>query len=643
MRTRLTTVATLLAVAGLAAQDNPQLPVFRTSSDLVRVDMYPTRDGQFVADLRPEEVDVYEDDVRQKVEGFELVRVDGQPTPAAPAAAPGQDGRSRVFVLFVDTLSTEFDSKNELRLALVRFLDQLLGPNDLIGLMTPDMAASELKLARRSTVISDFANDARWLPARPSTTQDLKEFGWENCYGSPRGPTTRLVEMKARYRGRRTIEALNDLVAHLRGLREERKAVMLVTAGWPFAGNAALSTPGRNESEACAIDRKALDRLDFNQMLRSLTRTANRANVSFYPVSSRREQVFNENIPAALVAEMRQRDKRTLELVGDQLRDLAGDTDGLAEVKSTRLDSVTTRIIGDTSTYYLLGYRSTNTKADGRFHDITVKVNRPGVRVRARRGYGGESPMLTRTDTAPAKPVVDNRVVEALTSVERFDSKAPLWSRASTWESAAVPGGSFWYVGELGADARLQRTRSGSATADVEVVAPDKTQVFKTAVDLAATASSFSIRVPTDGNLAAGDYSVRVKLNQGADESQTIRDVLRVTLEPSTSPLGEALIWRRGPLARDAFTRTADPRFRRTDRLKLELPTTETGPVSARLLDRTGRPLQIPAQVSERADESESFRWVVIEAPLTSLAPGDYVVEATQRDASRVTAFRLVP
>jgi hypothetical protein len=44
----------------------------------------------------------------------------------------------------------------------------------------------------------------------------------------------------------------------------------------------------------------------------------------------------------------------------------------------------------DTSTYYLLGYHSTNSAKDGKYRRITVKVNRPGVKADFRRGYYAE-------------------------------------------------------------------------------------------------------------------------------------------------------------------------------------------------------------------------------------------------------------
>jgi VWFA-related protein len=653
MRARLSAIAfVLVAVATLAAQNgqtppDPQLPTFRTQTDLIRVDMYATRDGKLVTDLRPDEVEIYEDGVRQRIESFEFVRLGGDLSGSTPAekAPAAPDARSRVFVVFVDTHTTMLDGRGDLRLSLLRFLDHLLAPTDLVGLMTPDMKASEVTLSRRSTVISDLANDARWI-GRIEKRQDPKEFAWENCYPTRQGGVYagRLAEMKARYRGKGTLDALNDLVTRLRTLREERKAVLLVTGGWPFLGESTLATAGRVENENCAADRQALERIDFNQLLKELTKTANRGNVSFYPVSSRREQVFPNDLRADVRTVLRQQDRRALEFIQDQLRSLAENTDGLAEVKTTDLTAITDRIISDTSTYYLIGYESSNTRTDGRFRTISVKVNRPGVRVRARRGYGGESLRVAPAETAaPSKPVVDARVTMALTTVERFDAQAPLWGRPSPWgPPSAVSGGAFWYVGELSPQPRSQPARGGM-TAEIEVLAPDKSQVMIRSVDLPASDSSFALRVPATGFLAAGDYAVRVRLTPKGSEAPTVHDSTHVILDRSVSPLGAPVLWRRGPTARSAYAETADPRFRRTEGFRLELPSLVGDGVTARLLDRAGRQLQVLSEVSEREDDSGDFRWIVIEAPLAGLAPGDYAVEISQGSASQVAAFRVVP
>src|SRR3954468_4607061 len=52
-------------------------PTFRTAANYVRVDLYATRNGAVVDDLKPEELELREDGVVQKVDAFEYVRVRG--------------------------------------------------------------------------------------------------------------------------------------------------------------------------------------------------------------------------------------------------------------------------------------------------------------------------------------------------------------------------------------------------------------------------------------------------------------------------------------------------------------------------------------------------------------------------------------
>ncbi|HVB37180.1 MAG TPA: VWA domain-containing protein, partial [Vicinamibacterales bacterium] len=68
---------------------------------------------------------------------------------------------------------------------------------------------------------------------------------------------------------------------------------------------------------------------------------------------------------------------------------LAADTGGFVIRHTNDFAGALQRIADDTRTYYLLGYHPTNTDFKGRFRRIEVKVRRPGVTVRARRGYLG--------------------------------------------------------------------------------------------------------------------------------------------------------------------------------------------------------------------------------------------------------------
>jgi hypothetical protein len=108
-------------------------------------------------------------------------------------------------------------------------------------------------------------------------------------------------------------------------------------------------------------------------------------------------------------------------------------------------------------------------------------------------------------------------------------------------------------------------------------------------------------------------------------------------------PLGDSLLWRRGTSTGPQFVITADPRVQHSDRIRVEIPTTAAGKPAARMLDRFGKPNQVPVTVTEREDPSNQFRWIVAEAVLAPLAPGDYAIETTVGDAKQVTAFQLVP
>jgi hypothetical protein len=151
----------------------------------------------------------------------------------------------------------------------------------------------------------------------------------------------------------------------------------------------------------------------------------------------------------------------------------------------------------------------------------------------------------------------------------------------------------------------------------------------------------FSVEVPESGSLAPGEYAVRVRLRPEGDGDVSVSDVARVTVGAS-SPLGEAVMWRRGPSTGPRYLRTADPRFTRSERIRLELAAASSEPATARVLDRVGKPLQIPAQVTARQDPG-GFSWIVVDAALAPLAMGDYAIEVTHGSAKQVTAFKLVP
>ena len=142
--------------------------------------------------------------------------------------------------------------------------------------------------------------------------------------------------------------------------------------------------------------------------------TANRSNVSVYAFDARglrvrspseetklaldlaRETAFSEQISGAMPdeavptmgidpSEMSQ-DALRLNRQG-VLRDLAESTGGFLVAETNDLRPGLERVMADLRAYYEVGYVPPNPKADGRWRAISVKVSRPGVVVRTRRGY----------------------------------------------------------------------------------------------------------------------------------------------------------------------------------------------------------------------------------------------------------------
>src|SRR5688572_19497970 len=163
MRTRLSAFLYVVAAVATLTAQQPAQPTFRAGANYVRVDMYATQDGQVVNDLKAEEIEVLEDGVPQKLEDFEHVllrpasagQVVRDPDGLGASREAAADPRARVFVIFLDTYHTRMESSANVRQPLVRFLDRVLGPDDLVALMTPEMGASDISLGRKTNVIAD--------------------------------------------------------------------------------------------------------------------------------------------------------------------------------------------------------------------------------------------------------------------------------------------------------------------------------------------------------------------------------------------------------------------------------------------------------------------------------------------------------
>src|SRR6516225_4129617 len=162
-----------------------------------------------------------------------------------------ENSRARHGVRFLDTYHVEIDGSRAIRKPLVDALDKLIGPDDLVAVMTPEMSATDVTFARKTTTIDGFltrywhwGERSRLIPADPVD----EEYG--ACYpnvvaGTPCADQNGVAaEMIDRRHEKLVLDALEELVDYLRGVREERKAILAISDGWLlFHPNENLARP----------------------------------------------------------------------------------------------------------------------------------------------------------------------------------------------------------------------------------------------------------------------------------------------------------------------------------------------------------------------------------------------------------------
>jgi VWFA-related protein len=663
----------------------PQPPTFRTEANYVRVDVYPTtKDGAPIMDLTQQDFDVVESGTAQKIEQFEhvVIRAAGsqetrmEPNTVREARAGLENPRARVFVIFLDIGHVTVDGSHRIRQPLTDTLNRLIGPDDLVGVMTPDMSPTDIAFARKTTTIEGFlARHWTWGESQQAYRSDPVERMYETCF--PVGGAA--AEMIERRRQKFTIDAFRDLAVFLRGVREERKAIIAITDGFTVVGpNASLMQPSGDETPPsgppvvvdprtgklstkepstmfasqsdCWRDRMQLANWDGGAEFRQMLDLVNRANASFYPVNPRGLEVFDTPINAAAPLSV---DLARLRARTDMLRTLADNTDGVAVVNTNDLGGAMRRIVDDLSNYYLLGYYSTG-KLDGRFHPITVRVKRPGVQVRARRGYlastpsdateaaarGAAASASKAAEVDPAVAAAAHAVEAAIAPLAGYARDVPLrLQMAAGWKPGDSASAAMWVVGELGSIATMGDTWNDGFDATVTLTTPADATVGSGRMSVPRGARTFRVAVTPSQPLAPGEYVLRVGARAGP-ASIPSREIARLTIPPAPDATG-ALFVRRGPLTGNREVPTADLRFRRNEQVRVEIPTTSSDPLTARLLDRTGKPLAVPVTAILR-DDADGSRWVTVQLALAPLGPADYVIELASGDNRMLSAFRVI-
>lgn len=438
-------VAASVAHGSLVAR-HPQRAQFRADVDRVRIDVIVTdADGRFVDDLTAADFELTEDGVRQAILSVQLVDLEqervvtlaGEPEPPAAAGAdvatggaasavddegPAANAAGRLapsapggqVIMLIDLDGLRWKTKARISVYLENWLE------DAEALTLP----WAMYLLTAEDELYELAPPGRDLPPLRNAIGWLRSFRW--IPGAPFGAGTAKRGM------------LNDRVVQAEALGE------LAASGPRFA------VPRFAAELAAGKGRTALvwvtTRPTGTFVGREIHRAANSANVSIYVVDptlrhlsvipiadpavsySQRFLADSEGLPKRIAAVNEASfSRRVLEReIARRLGDAAEATGGRLLTNWTDFDEVLDTIISETSRYYLLTYAPPPPAGDGRYHEVGVRVARPGVEVRARRGY---------VDYATHER--DGRLVNAFRTLRRVGGRISLESEAFvTWTPA---------------------------------------------------------------------------------------------------------------------------------------------------------------------------------------------------------------
>ena len=392
--------ATLAGSAGALGQSVQRRPSFKAGVELIYVNVV-VRDGNgnIVRNLKKEDFTLVEDDKSQAITAFDFEEVPSEAIPATEPAAPVQPilkaeaapsrrrQRPRMPPLRLAPKPEPIDLKNR-RLVVLLFDSSSMQPEELeraiasgydyiAKRLTPADLVAIASVGSTLQIVQDFTADRETLSAA------LDRFSGVDTVGFQEGTTLTGEETEAdgfvaddsefnifnTDRRLAAIEQLSDTLAPI----QQKKSIVYFSSG----------VTQRGEDNQVQL-RAAIDR-------------AVKANVSIYPVDTRGLTAI---VPGGSASQAsgrggasmfsgrgvsRQFDSQAASQ--DTLVALASDTGGKAFLDTNDFGGVYTKVIADTSAYYLIGYSSTNPARDGRFRRIKVRLNKSGLKVEHRNGY----------------------------------------------------------------------------------------------------------------------------------------------------------------------------------------------------------------------------------------------------------------
>ena len=378
---------TLTSLTARAQDSTPAQPTytFKVNSDLVltNVVVRDKKTGELVRGLKASDFTILENGKPQRISTFDFENVD-EAAPLNEATISGQTGSifnaktgvarpeelrdHRLIVMFFDLTSMQPEDIERSQDAARNYINRQMQPADIVAVVSLDTDLSvDQDFTQNKQLLLNAVNSYSgasaqgFAPGATSTTNQIED-------------ATSFTPDESEYNDLNTDRELFAIAAISKSLAgiNQKKSMLYFSGG---------------------IQR---DGIENQASLRSAINAAVRANLSIYSVDARGLQTISP-LGDASTGSLRGANgyngtslQNNLDANFDTqevMAALSSDTGGKAFFDTNDFSPAFERIQHDTSAYYVLGFRSTDPRRDGRYRRLTIKVNRSDLKLEYRPGY----------------------------------------------------------------------------------------------------------------------------------------------------------------------------------------------------------------------------------------------------------------
>lgn len=479
-----------LALAGVWVRAQQSPPTFSSGVELITVDaVVVDSHGQPVAGLTRDDFVLKEDGEPQQIASFEAFEAQAAPAePTLPTVVASNEGgvrrAGRSFALIVDDTRMSQADAVDARRAVATFLERSLRDGDEVSLGTSSAEARwSARLPEGREDLAAVASRIQGLDNEPPTLGAMSDYEafWIDGYESSGGRITERVVA----RWTRTLVCFERdpgcpgmVRGRARSIEANRAARTRVTLQALRRGLEALA-PTRGRKSMILFSRGFLE--DSGTDVRDVVAAAREVNAAVYFVDVR-GLVAQPGLPSAAdsggAAAPGEVGAQALEagvLESGGAQNLADETGGFTVRNTNDLAAGAERVAAESRVFYLLGFHPTPGKSVANWRKLRVEVKRPGLTVRARRGYtlraspGAQPTKPNAMGKDAAKASVNPAVSRALGSAH---DEADIPLRVQAYVFGPRPNDTAHVLVAVELDvARIALTPKGKARLDVSVVA----------------------------------------------------------------------------------------------------------------------------------------------------------------------------